>query len=176
MSQPCLQNSDAPINAQAIKAAVERVYRHIERERMADLPILNPALSVEAIGFRDWQGYWLGVLITPWCMNLMLMPLDPENGEARTAGSQRLLGFPGGEFEFIAGHDDDLGPLEFCSLYSPVNEFIDQAAAVATAEAAINLLFDAALQSVDPDAPAPPSQRQVSRRDLLRGSFLRDQG
>jgi len=25
----------------------------------------HPALAVEAVGFRSWQGHWLGVLITP---------------------------------------------------------------------------------------------------------------
>ena len=35
------------------------------RERMHDVPILNPALNVEAVDFQRWQRHWLGVLVTP---------------------------------------------------------------------------------------------------------------
>ena len=41
---------------------------------MAGVPMLNPALRVQAVGFRHWQSHWLGVLVTPWFMNLMLLP------------------------------------------------------------------------------------------------------
>ena len=56
----------------------------IQRERMADIPLLNPALEVQAVGFSVWEAYCLGVLITPWFMNLMLLPL---------AGDKLVLGF-----------------------------------------------------------------------------------
>ena len=41
---------------------------------MADVPILNPVLSVEAVDFQHWKGHWLGVVITPWCMSMLLVP------------------------------------------------------------------------------------------------------
>ena len=44
--------------------------------RMEGLDFVNPALSVEAVAFAPWQGHWLGVLITPWFMNLILAPRD----------------------------------------------------------------------------------------------------
>jgi [NiFe] hydrogenase assembly HybE family chaperone len=53
---------------------LEAVFRDIERTRMSGLPILNTALAVEAIGFTPWQGHWLGALITPWFLNLVLVP------------------------------------------------------------------------------------------------------
>ncbi len=40
--------------------AVEEAFFRIQREQMADVPILNPALSVEAVDFQRWQGHWLG--------------------------------------------------------------------------------------------------------------------
>ena len=41
---------------------------------MAGLPLLNEALSVEVVGFLEWRGMHLGVLVTPWCVNLMALP------------------------------------------------------------------------------------------------------
>ena len=49
------------------------MFSRIQAERMADVPLLNPALTVETVGFRLWQDSWLGVLITPWSMNLLAL-------------------------------------------------------------------------------------------------------
>ena len=44
---------------------LEATYRLIEKARMQDVPILNPALKVEAVGIRRWQGGgWFGALVT----------------------------------------------------------------------------------------------------------------
>jgi [NiFe] hydrogenase assembly HybE family chaperone len=59
--------------------AVEEAFFRIQREQMADVPILNPALSVEAVDFQRWQGHWLGIVVTPWCMSLLLVPGSAEN-------------------------------------------------------------------------------------------------
>lgn len=53
---------------------VKAVFEHIAVMRMRGLPIVNPALGVEALSFRRWAGEWLGVLITPWSLSLMLLP------------------------------------------------------------------------------------------------------
>ena len=53
---------------------LEAVFRHIAATRMAGVSILNPALEVEAVGFRNWRDDWFGVLITPWFMSLICLP------------------------------------------------------------------------------------------------------
>jgi rubredoxin len=50
-------------------AQLESLFRQIADTRMQGIPILNPALQVQAIGFRQWDGphglLWVGVLLTP---------------------------------------------------------------------------------------------------------------
>ncbi len=58
--------------AESLSEALEAVSGRIQRERMADILILNPVLAVKAVAFRRWQGHFLGVPITPWFMKLML--------------------------------------------------------------------------------------------------------
>ena len=41
------------------------IYQRIAEERMQDMPFLNTALQVEAVGFRAWEEHQVGVLITP---------------------------------------------------------------------------------------------------------------
>ncbi len=44
---------------------LQSLYARIERERMADVPILNPRIGIHAIGFQRWEQSYLGVMVTP---------------------------------------------------------------------------------------------------------------
>jgi [NiFe] hydrogenase assembly HybE family chaperone len=130
-------------------------------EAMRDLPIHNGLLSVEAAGFRAFEGGEAGVLITPWAMNLILIPA--AESPLRAQGEKRMVAFPSGSYEFIAGQLDGFGPFEMCSLFSPCFEFTDQAVARETALSAAEGLFT---------APKPEPVKDVSvpsRRALLFG-------
>ncbi|HYN59915.1 MAG TPA: [NiFe]-hydrogenase assembly chaperone HybE [Rubrivivax sp.] len=162
-------------------AALEALFRHIAQQRMAGVPILNPALSVEAVGFRPWDEHWLGVLITPWFMNLWLMPRNLARWQPIAAGTSRHYVFPAGVFEFIGGFESTIGDYQACSLFSPMFDFDDPATAHDTALAALEALFDAAHRDTGetamadaacatqaPAAPAPAA-RPLSKRDFLFG-------
>lgn len=162
---------------------LETVFRRIHRERMAGLPILNPALDVEAVGFRGWGDCCLGVLITPWFMNLILLPGEGDAWQAVSAGSVQVHRFPSGDYEFIVGEETGVGCYQLCSLFSPVFEFSSQAGAVATAQAALDALLQPAAgtaSGVASQGQAAPQQegweqrlaQPVSRRALLRGAVF----
>ncbi|MEI2624689.1 MAG: [NiFe]-hydrogenase assembly chaperone HybE [Giesbergeria sp.] len=88
---------------------------------------------MQAVGFApEPEGSSaLGVLVTPWFMNLMRLPLDaaeplgPGQASRQRIGAHRL--------SFIGAHEAAFGPYAMCSLASPMFEFADQDAAVATA-------------------------------------------
>jgi [NiFe] hydrogenase assembly HybE family chaperone len=146
------------------EVAFEQAFRQIHATRMADLPFLNPALRVEALGFRDWSGLRLGVLVTPWSINLVLLPGAATPLPATRAGDERLHAFPSGVYGFHA-HDDPLtGPYQQCSLFSPVDEFGAHDDALAAARAALEALLAPAVQ------PAADPLPRMSRRDLFGGT------
>ena len=131
------------IAAVYLGGGLERIYRQIERERMTGLPLLNSALSVKAVGFRDWQGSVLGVLVTPWFMNLVMLPGEGDEWGDLRPGSKVLHAFPSGEYEFIVGEEEGVGIFQSCSLFSPMFEFGDQRSAEMTAEAVMAGIIDA---------------------------------
>ncbi|MDP2005851.1 MAG: [NiFe]-hydrogenase assembly chaperone HybE [Rubrivivax sp.] len=165
-------------------AALQARFEHILQHQMAGVPMLNPALQVQALGFRPWAGHWLGVLVTPWFMNLVLFPRQREQWQAIGERESRHYVFPAGVFEFIGSHDGELGDYQACSLFSPMFEFQDHAAAHDTAVAALAALFDPALRPVS-DAPAAtdepraeampsaPAKPALSKRDFLFGGNAR---
>lgn len=154
----------------ALMRKLETVFGRIERERMAGVPILNPALRVAATGIRPSGDVWVSALVTPWFINLMLLPRTPELAEAwmrDAAGAKVNHAFPAGTFEFICGgSEDELGPYRMCSLFSPVLQFENQEAALAAGEAALAALFDENLAAPE-TAAASRKETQMSRRNLL---------
>ena len=133
---------------------VER-YRSIYSERMQDLPIVNPALDVEAVGFCAFEEHEIGVLITPWFINLVLL-LGSNIGEQLKQGSKSTLRFPSGPVEFTTAQDEVLGPYLTAVLFRSVDEFPDQDTAKEVAEEVMQELFNAARD-----------KHAVSRRELF---------
>lgn len=137
------------------------VFGDIARTRMADLPICNPALRVEAVDFRrDGNGHWVGAMITPWAINLLGLPGQAENWPALAACAKHDWQFPSGNYEFTVAEEESLGIYHLCSLFSPALEFESHEAARLTALAAVHALFSEPL-GAPPAAPAKAPNRRA---------------
>ena len=137
-------------------------YQTIAAERMQQLPIYNPRLKVEAVGFREFEGDQLGVLIAPWFVNLVLLPGD-ERWASEPGGAVCNLALPAGTEQFTVCRDDVLGTYLSAVLFRSSELFPDQDTARAIAADVMRRLFE---------SPAPQAARAapaISRRDLLRG-------
>jgi len=165
---------------------LERAFNAVA-ERMQGLGFVNPALRVQAVGFEPWEGHWLGVMVTPWSINLLLLPGNPAVWRPIRPGEKQRYAFPAGDYDFIDALDPVVGEYRMCSLFSPAFEFQDHATAVMVAELARAALFDschAEPQAQDPNetpsgGPLTRLEQQanapLSKRDFLRGRFLRSE-
>jgi [NiFe] hydrogenase assembly HybE family chaperone len=134
-------------------------YQAIHEERMRDLPIVNPRLAVEAVGFEQWEDKDLGVLITPWFMNLVLLP-DTGKLADLAQGERVECRFPSGPCELTVYRDEELGTYLAAVLFRTVADFPDQDVARAVAEEALaNVLAE----------PPAKDTGTVSRRSLITG-------
>lgn len=156
--------TDAP---DRVAELVER-FCVIDRERMAGLPLCNPDLEVEAVGFRVFEEYRLGVLITPWCMNLVLLSEDDAWREWEQ-GSDSEWTFPAGPYEFTTCRDEVLPTYLSAVLFRTVQDFPDQETARAVAAEIMERLFAAVDTADEPAGNAVGDGKRVSRRALLRG-------
>ncbi|ABN77257.1 [NiFe]-hydrogenase assembly chaperone HybE [Cereibacter sphaeroides] len=135
--------------ADAVSAAVaERVARLVAdfedvwHGKMRDVPLVNKALHVEAVGFRLHEGRPLGVLVAPWFMNLVLLPAEGEDWSTLAPGEKEIIAFPSGDYEFLHNVRPMGGGYKACSLFSPMNDFSSQLQAVEVARAVMAALFD----------------------------------
>lgn len=136
----------------SVPQLVER-FRNINEQRMQGMPFINPELRVEAVGFRSWKDIELGVLITPWFMNLILLPTSDADIEQ---GHKIAARFPSGNIDLTAAQDEELGLYFSAALFSSVMQFPDQETAVDIAAEIMRELFETKL-----------NPRFVSRRAIL---------
>ena len=186
-------------------AILESVFEQIQKQRMVDIPIVNNKIEIQAVGFRHWRSSYLGIMITPWFMNLMLLPGESEDWDEQQELSASTHRFPSGNYEFLVGFEAGIGTYQQCSLFSPMFEFANHQAAVETAEAAmLELMNDENIETVEinsaeiediwngieskPHAAENGNQvdtrsslskkaaKPISRRKLLRSTLQLDKG
>lgn len=184
--------------AAALPERFEAAFREIHVGQMRGVPLLNETLEVKAIGFRPCEGRVLGMLVTPWFMNIVLAPGPGEDWSGQVPGAKELVSFPSGHYEFVAANRAETGPYKACSLFSPMFDFTSMLQASETARAALAALFDPAIReegdrsgeirrareaaleaetrpAADADEAAPVPQgtpAAPSRRALIFGSGL----
>jgi [NiFe] hydrogenase assembly HybE family chaperone len=127
--------------------------------KVKGLPIYNPTLAVEAVGFRAHEGRHAGVMVTPWFMNLTVLPAPADQSVWVDGGTVRLA-FPSGAYDFLVTRVQDVGLVGTCPLFATMVDFTDHEAARLAASSAADALFE-------PETPPPP--RALSRRELLGG-------
>ena len=122
---------------------VDQLAAHFEgvASTMAELPIYNAALSVAVTDFEAHGEAQIGVLVTPWCMNLVILPSPEAVNTPRLVGVKTMEALPSGQYEFIWGELEGLGFYQSCSLFSPMFEFESQAVALDTANEVMKALF-----------------------------------
>jgi [NiFe] hydrogenase assembly HybE family chaperone len=143
-----------------VKATIVKMVQQFETiyvEHMRGLPVVNKALAVEAVGFHDYSDHQLGVLITPWFMNLILLP-GTDGWSSKSQGDMSSIDFPSGQIEFAVSHDKMLGTYLSAVLFRSVTDIADQVTARKLAHEVLGDLMK-----------PPRNERTVSRRDLLTG-------
>ncbi len=127
---------------------------------MQGLPFINSKLRVETVGFQSWEEHELGVLITPWFMNLILLPevdADIDQGQKIDAG------FPSGNIELTAAQDEKLGLYFSAVLFSSVMDIPNQGTARDIAAEVMRELFD-----------TKRSSKVISRRSIFTATSHAD--
>jgi [NiFe] hydrogenase assembly HybE family chaperone len=141
---------------------VEATFERIRTERMAGMTMLNPALAVAAIGFERHgeQGReWRGVLVTPWGINLLLLPAT-EDWPVPAPHERVFRSYPAGTFAFLGNREEGIGDYLACPLVHDMQHFADHETAVLTAQACLAAL-DAAPISAERCQPESPARRRL---------------
>ncbi len=147
----------------ALTQQIEDVFLRIEQEQMQGIPLLNPMLKVKSVGFQEFEGRVVGVIITPWMMNLMMFPGEDEDWSDMALGHKQPHRFPANQYKFMVNEIDGIGCCQTHSLYSPMHEFVDQE----HAEAAARSFMQTLMVEVEQPDEDPYDEELLGR--ILRG-------
>ncbi len=153
-----------------LTARIETLVAHfaeISETQMKDLPIYNHALVVEAIGFRPFCARYVGVLITPWFINLISLPRTLQPQTIDSGDGQETVDLPGGPQIFLRSFDPAIGEFSSKSLLSALFHLHSQQAARIEAS---DYLSEAMTPTIAANGTGISGRaHNVSRRDFFRG-------
>ena len=136
---------------------------------------LNPLLDCRSIGFVRCRGDWLGVMITPWFMDLMLLPGGGNLWGDIPAGQRRYVELPRGTVAFAAAELPNLGAYQHAPVVATVVSLPDMAAAITLANRIMLGLCGGEMVDVAPRVGRPEMRADsvggvatLSRRGFLR--------
>jgi [NiFe] hydrogenase assembly HybE family chaperone len=133
---------------------------------MRELPIYNDKIAIETLGFRPFgETELLGVVLTPWFMNLMLLPIKPVPMAMAEIGKIISVELPGGARKFVVGGEETVGLYRAHSLHSPVLTFTLPGQAVAEARRLLALLMTP--PAAPPAAIGNGNAPGINRRTML---------
>jgi len=137
---------------------------------LRELPLYNGAISIEAIGFREFgDDAMIGVVLTPWFMNLVRLPVMRRPYDGNALGQAVRVVLPFGERRFTINGDENVGLFEAHSLHSPVLGFCAQEHARAEAMSQLAMLLSPPVPEEEAAAPVERAKTPLARRALIFG-------
>ncbi len=146
-----------------LTSLIEKTFTRIQEEQMQGIPLLNPVLHVATVGFQHYQGRSIGIVITPWMMNLIMFPAENEDWNEMELGHKQPHRLPANQYKFMVNEIDGIGRCQTHSLYSPMHEFVNQQHAEAAARSFMQTLM---VEVEEPDED-PYDEELLGR--ILRG-------
>lgn len=142
-------------------AQLEQVFQTIAASDMHQLPFFQPQIPVRACGFQLFEHQWVGSLLTPWMLSLLVLPGPDQQWQPRTVGDKLALTLPCGNVRFTVGEIEGCGQYLASSLMSPLDKHLGAQQAVALAENTARMALS--LPVVDGNIPSNPGRRALFR-------------
>jgi len=159
-------------HAEEISSQLESCFNHILTENMQGINILNHELEVEAVEFQHFDGRLLGMVITPWFVNLVMLPKDGDNWDQLNLGQKEKYAFPSQDLEMMVNEIDGFGYCRTYSLYSPCKDLPNQESARIAAAMFLRNLLDET-KRVDPTYSEEQIARYLEKEDMVHQEELK---
>ncbi|PAA97026.1 hydrogenase-2 assembly chaperone [Serratia fonticola] len=140
-------------------ALLETAFQAIADGEMQDLPFFQPQIPVRACGFQLFEQQWVGTILTPWMLSLLVLPGPEQVWQPYVVGDKLALNLPCGSVRFIVGEIVGCGQYLACSLMSPLDRHLGAEQALALAQQSARMALS--LPVVDGNIPSNPGRRAL---------------
>ncbi|PJG83680.1 hydrogenase-2 assembly chaperone [Caviibacterium pharyngocola] len=118
---------------------------------MQDLPFYRRDIACFCPKFTLYENQWLGALLTPWTLSLVVLPGPGQQWENRTVGDKLVLRLPYKDLVFTVSHLDDIPQYLSCSLQSPLDPSLTAEQAEKLAKDCLYMMLSLPVKQKTPD-------------------------
>lgn len=140
-------------------ALLETAFQAIADGEMQDLPFFQQQIPVRACGFQLFERQWVGTILTPWMLSLLVLPGPEQVWQPYAVGDKLALSLPCGSVRFIVGEIVGCGQYLACSLMSPLDRHLGAEQALALAQQSARMALS--LPVADGNIPSNPGRRAL---------------
>ncbi|EKN3560386.1 TPA: hydrogenase-2 assembly chaperone [Yersinia enterocolitica] len=140
-------------------ALLEQVFGQVAADEMRGLPFYRDHIPLRACGFQLFEQQWIGALLTPWMLSLVVLPGPQQSWQRRAVGERLMLALPCGSISFTVSEIAGCGQYLSRSLMSPLDTSLSAERALQLAEQSARMALS--LPVMDADAPADPRRRAL---------------
>lgn len=147
-------------------AQLEAEFQEIAQREMQQLPFFQPHIPIRACGFQRFEDQWVGAMLTPWMLSLMILPGPEQSWELRTVGDRLGLILPYGNIRFTVGQLENCGQYLASSLLSPLPSDARPDDLLSLAENSVKMVLSLPVVTsvTDKGAPQNPALRALFQR------------
>ncbi|MFV8766777.1 hydrogenase-2 assembly chaperone, partial [Yersinia enterocolitica] len=102
-------------------ALLEQVFGQVAADEMRGLPFYRDHIPLRACGFQLFEQQWIGALLTPWMLSLVVLPGPQQSWQCRAVGERLMLALPCGGISFTVSEIAGCGQYLSRSLMSPLD-------------------------------------------------------
>ncbi|ASN86552.1 hydrogenase-2 assembly chaperone [Pectobacterium versatile] len=136
---------------------LEAAFQAVAESNMQHLPFFQPQIPVRACGFQLFEHQWVGCMLTPWMLSLLVLPGPDQVWQQRTVGEKLALILPCGNIRFTVGDINGCGQYLAASLMSPLKKSLAAEAMLTLAEQTARMALS--LPVADSNMPASRGRR-----------------
>lgn len=136
---------------------LEAAFQAIAESSMQHLPFFQPQIPVKACGFQLFEDQWIGCMLTPWMLSLLVLPGPDQVWQQRAVGEKLALSLPCGNIRFTVGDISGCGQYLAASLMSPLKRALEAETMLTLAEQTARMALS--LPIVDSNVPASRARR-----------------
>ncbi|EPA3122164.1 hydrogenase-2 assembly chaperone [Yersinia enterocolitica] len=140
-------------------ALLEQVFGQVAADEMRGLPFYRDHIPLRACRFQLFEQQWIGALLTPWMLSLVVLPGPQQSWQRRAVGERLMLALPCGTIGFTVSEIAGCGQYLSRSLMSPLDTSLSAERALQLAEQSARMALS--LPVMDADAPANPRRRAL---------------
>ncbi|WP_193345504.1 hydrogenase-2 assembly chaperone [Actinobacillus pleuropneumoniae] len=118
---------------------------------MQDLPFYRHDIPCFAPNFILYEGQWIGSVLTPWMISIVIIPGPEQLWEGRTVGDKLGLQLPYKAMTFTVSSIDSIPQYLSCSLLSPIDPNLTAEQAVQLTKDCLTMLLSLPIKQQVPD-------------------------